>query len=139
MNSQGTDKRTPRGIDGNWPDVPAALPRNIPPLKEAAVQTPTDMIAFGDVTLFKGTSVDDRPGLEPLLGSFNFPFYQSNLNGKIRAQALPYEYQRHQGLFNVVFCDAHVEAINVARLFGVRPDLTQRWNRDHLPHTEAWD
>jgi len=78
------------------------------------------------------------PGFNALAGSFNFPFYQMNANQKARLQALSYESQRHHGLFNVVFCDAHVESLKTIKLFGVTEDVTPRWNRDHQPHTGAW-
>jgi prepilin-type N-terminal cleavage/methylation domain-containing protein/prepilin-type processing-associated H-X9-DG protein len=141
MNSQGTDAVTPRGIDGDWPEPPAPLPDTIPAVKEASIQTPSDMIAFGDVAIYNFSAMAGPPGrpfFNALAGSFNFPFYQMNANQKTRLQALGYESQRHHGLFNVVFCDAHVESLKTIKLFGVTEDVTPRWNRDHQPHTGAW-
>jgi prepilin-type N-terminal cleavage/methylation domain-containing protein/prepilin-type processing-associated H-X9-DG protein len=141
MNSQGTDKVTPRGIDGDWPEPPSPLPDTIPPVKETSIQTPSDLIAFGDVAIYNISAPPGPPGLpgfNALAGSFNFPFYQMNANQKARLQALSYESQRHHGLFNVVFCDAHVESLKTIKLFGVTEDVTPRWNRDHQPHTGAW-
>ena len=43
---------------------------------------------------------------------------------------------RHHDRFNVAFCDAHIEAIQTARLFAISDDALKRWNRDNLPHRE---
>ena len=45
--------------------------------------------------------------------------------------------RRHDGRFNVVFCDAHVETLRVQDLFDPRKDQQlMRWNPDHPPHKE---
>jgi prepilin-type processing-associated H-X9-DG protein len=44
---------------------------------------------------------------------------------------------RHQGKFNVVFCDGHVESPTLKFLFADTSDAAlSRWNRDHQPHRE---
>jgi prepilin-type processing-associated H-X9-DG protein len=44
---------------------------------------------------------------------------------------------RHQGKFNVVFRDGHVESPALPFLFADTSDAAlSRWNRDHLPHRE---
>jgi prepilin-type N-terminal cleavage/methylation domain-containing protein/prepilin-type processing-associated H-X9-DG protein len=44
---------------------------------------------------------------------------------------------RHGKNYNVVFCDAHVEAMPPAILYN--PTNTARmWNNDHQPHSESW-
>ncbi|HEV2392782.1 MAG TPA: hypothetical protein VG146_10515, partial [Verrucomicrobiae bacterium] len=43
--------------------------------------------------------------------------------------------QRHSGLYNVGFCDGHVEGLRGNQLFDVKnPNVMRRWNNDHLPH-----
>lgn len=140
MNSQGPDKLTPRGIDGVWAEPPNALPDTIPAVKEAGIAAPADLIAFGDLPVFFHSAVSPGglPGQSYPVGRFDFPFFQMNSNQPARLQGSRYESQRHQGLFNVVFCDTHVEHLKVDELFGITDDVTQRWNRDHLPHTAAW-
>ena len=137
MNSQGTDQTTLRGIDGLWPEPPTQLPDTIPSVKEGSIPAPADMIAFGDVALYDLSS-PNGPGLVSLAGSFNFPFYQMNLGQKRRTNALRREAQRHHGLFNVAFCDAHVEGLKPGKLFGTNENATVRWNLDHQPHMGAW-
>ena len=47
--------------------------------------------------------------------------------------------RRHQGRLNVAFCDGHVEAETIARLFFVKStDRIRRWNADNEPHPERW-
>jgi prepilin-type processing-associated H-X9-DG protein len=45
--------------------------------------------------------------------------------------------RRHRGMWNVVFCDAHVESLKPAALWDPRVDaVVRRWNRDHQPHRD---
>ena len=45
--------------------------------------------------------------------------------------------RRHDNQWNMVFCDAHVQAFGTKPLYNYRsPDVLRRWNRDHLPHQE---
>ncbi len=46
--------------------------------------------------------------------------------------------RRHNGRWNIGFCEGHVEALQPIDLFDTRnPLVTQRWNNDHLPHTPS--
>ncbi len=142
MNSQGGDVRTPRGLDGLWPDpTPAQWPDTIEAVRESDVRSPIDMIAYGDVIMYDLAARTNRPpGSVPsnIAGNFNFPQFISNASKPERVAALPYEASRHGGLFNVVFCDTHVESLKTAKLFGLDERITCRWNRDNLPHQGAW-
>jgi prepilin-type N-terminal cleavage/methylation domain-containing protein len=139
MNSQGTDKVTPRGIDGEWPEPPLPLPEIISQVREANIRAPSDLIGFGDVAIYDLTESFGPPSFGTrLAGSFNFPYYQTSISQKPHLQGLRYEAQRHHGLFNVVFCDVHVESLKPTALWGTNDNVTQRWNRDHQPHTGAW-
>jgi prepilin-type processing-associated H-X9-DG protein len=97
------------------------------PVKESSVLAPSDMIAIGDCydEEYAGLS----PGLTEMWG------YQRGDNGskqRARVSAL----KRHKGVFNVVFCDAHVEHMKPSKLFGQQDDQLRRLNRDHQPHHE---
>jgi prepilin-type N-terminal cleavage/methylation domain-containing protein/prepilin-type processing-associated H-X9-DG protein len=140
MNAQGTDAVTPLGVDGNFPEPPTPLPDLIPPVSEADIRVPSDMIAFGDTIMFDLAAMANPFGTmqRPMASNFNFPGFHQNATKPERVQALPHESKRHHGLFNVVFCDGHIESLKTNRLFGLTPDATQRWNRDHQPHTGAW-
>jgi prepilin-type N-terminal cleavage/methylation domain-containing protein/prepilin-type processing-associated H-X9-DG protein len=136
INCQGTDIHTPQGTCGVFPDD--GLPRIIPPVKAVDILAPSDMIAFGDTTIvqdWNGVSGEVREGNWD--GFLNFTQNELGPPGW-PPTGLRIEAQRHFGKFNVSFCDAHVEALKKDKLFGVAPDLTKRWNRDHQPHTDAW-
>ena len=39
---------------------------------------------------------------------------------------------RHNGLWNITFCDGHVESLKVTQLFAIQnPAVAQRWNCDN--------
>jgi len=45
--------------------------------------------------------------------------------------------KRHQGRLNIVFCDGHVEGVNVQSLYFSKDDREMRlWNVDNQPHRE---
>ena len=46
--------------------------------------------------------------------------------------------QRHNSRWNVLFCDDHVEALRLRKLFDSSRDaVLQRWNRDNQPHRDT--
>ena len=46
--------------------------------------------------------------------------------------------QRHGGRWNIIFCDAHTDALRPSDLFDLRkPLLAQRWNNDHQSHADV--
>jgi prepilin-type processing-associated H-X9-DG protein/prepilin-type N-terminal cleavage/methylation domain-containing protein len=46
--------------------------------------------------------------------------------------------RRHSGLFNIMFCDGHVESGKPPRFFEARDQsVSRRWNNDNLPHLDA--
>jgi prepilin-type N-terminal cleavage/methylation domain-containing protein/prepilin-type processing-associated H-X9-DG protein len=144
VNGQGTDLQRPRGIFGAFPGPGSPLTaRIIPPVREGDILAPSDMIAFGDACIYQVYRGIEDPVLMGWGGVLNFPEYfgwEQNMYGRPerRLAGLQAELQRHHGLFNVAFCDGHVEALKPGKLYGTTPDLTKRWNRDHEPHTDAW-
>ena len=112
------------GLGGTYAHPSSSLP----PVPEAQVSKPSEMIAIGDGLIggnrfirdgtwllyrYDATPTDDPPG------------------STARA------YARHQGRANVVFCDGHVESPTLKFLFVDNSDAALvRWNRDHLPHRE---
>jgi prepilin-type processing-associated H-X9-DG protein/prepilin-type N-terminal cleavage/methylation domain-containing protein len=85
-----------------------------PPIAENEVVNPADMIAIGESS--SGEVILSRRGAYPTS----------------RAAA------RHQGKFNILFADGHVEALSLNSIFGDTNDVAlARWNRDHLPHRDA--
>ena len=43
---------------------------------------------------------------------------------------------RHNGRYNISFCDGHVEAIHRDQLFRQSDDALKRWNNDNQPHAD---
>jgi prepilin-type N-terminal cleavage/methylation domain-containing protein/prepilin-type processing-associated H-X9-DG protein len=105
--SATNDRTNALGLFGHY------LSHSIKPISESEVVCPSDMMAMGDV-IARGNFMR-----EPDLA-------------KSRAASI-----RHQGKFNVVFCDGHVESPTLQFLFADTSDAALvRWNRDHLPHRE---
>ena len=90
-----------------------SLAHSIKPISESEVVCPGDMMAMGDV-----------------IAHGNFMREPDLAESKAASM-------RHQGKFNVVFCDGHVESPTLQFLFAGTSDAAlSRWNRDHLPHRE---
>jgi prepilin-type N-terminal cleavage/methylation domain-containing protein/prepilin-type processing-associated H-X9-DG protein len=112
---------------GNWLPVP-----------ETQVVSPSDMIAVAD------SIMNPYGGIVSGVGDYRM-FQESHYfmaavyglpAGNPAVQAMK---QRHGGRWNVVFCDAHVETLQTAGIFGfTNPIVAQRWNRDHQPHDQTW-
>ena len=87
-----------------------------PPVSEAEVAVPSDMMAMADS--FNGGLVFEHDPLSLL-----------EVLGNARS--------RHQGRANVVFCDGHVESPKLSFVFEDTNGVALvRWNRDHQPHPE---
>ena len=107
-----------------------------PPLPLSGVVAPSDMIAIGDSYasgyLYGTNSVS---GDEPWIGS-NLP------GATVIVPQLRWEraaVQRHRGRLNTVFCDVHVESIQLRMLLYDRSDAAlKRWNNDNKSHLELY-
>ena len=99
-------------------------------VSEGEVVAPADMIAVGDATLFLW--VDFVVGGYAML---SWQFGHIMAYNREPAKMLAAYKQRHQEMFNVVFCDAHTELVHRAKLFANQDTALRRWNRDHEPHT----
>jgi prepilin-type processing-associated H-X9-DG protein/prepilin-type N-terminal cleavage/methylation domain-containing protein len=121
-----------------------------PTVRDSQIVNPSDMIAIGDAVLGQSLHPDGSPGLgaagdyelAPVWGSPSIATIWMML-GKCPyspglAPQIGYVRQRHNGRFNVLFCDGHVEGLKVRDLFDVGQDrVLKRWNRDNLPHREV--
>ncbi len=121
------------------------LGRNSPgavivPTRESQVADPSDMIALGDAVL-----TTDVAASSVLLGHWALDapmlrqYYYNAVMGGVPAgdPAVRAMKERHGGLWNVAFCDAHTEALRPTSLFGVtNAVVARRWNNDHQPHLD---
>jgi prepilin-type processing-associated H-X9-DG protein len=63
----------------------------------------------------------------PQMGPYDFgPFLQD-------ATVVSGYKRLHNGMFNMLFCDGHVEAMRPADLFSAQPEMLRRWDRDNQP------
>ncbi len=99
-----------------------------PPVSEAAVAQPSEMIALGDG--FHGSGNKIVCG-DAFLWRHEFEANPGRGANTAAANA------RHRGRANVLFCDGHLEAPTLRFLFEETTDAAlARWNRDHSPHRE---
>jgi prepilin-type processing-associated H-X9-DG protein len=126
-NVQGMSARTDTnslGLGGQY--VWSASHYPAPPVGEADVVSPTQMMAIGDGLKGGNGVVEDGD---------NWLWRSSGVAGYSGSTA--HAYARHQGKANVVFCDGHVESPTLQFLFADTRDAALiRWNRDHQPHRE---
>lgn len=111
------------GLRGELPRV-NGLPTR--PTPEQAVRVPSDMIALADG--FFGMERGKTLVRSALLGR-DFQGWDVPREETTRSR------QRHNERANSVFCDGHVEALKLDRLFkSTAPQDLRRWNRDNEPH-----
>lgn len=147
-NSQAWGK-TPRGLGGTlvW-DQPRALilPSDIRLTADSEVVAPSDMVAIADANLLGKVLDDDADwfhGYQSLQRGFRGGISielgllvpgEVELMDKDSARGIR---RRHNGQWNVVFCDGHTESASTKQLFDLRKAaIAKRWNTDNLPHPE---
>lgn len=118
------------GSPSFWEDAQGNV---LPPVSEAMISVPSDMVAICD-SMVKDDSDWNVWGLsdDALRSGSDFGvcshFFASDL------AAAPYVL-RHGKNFNLLFCDGHVSAMNPWTLFNPTNSATM-WNYDHQPHPE---
>ncbi len=115
-------------------------------ISEGKVKAPSDMIAIGDATLSwtpapilrllydAKVTTDGYDGWALLdINTRNLeqrPNYAGS-EGVIQATR-----RRHNGIYNVVFCDGHAEGVRREDLFRETDDGLRRWNNDDEAHAD---
>jgi prepilin-type processing-associated H-X9-DG protein len=136
------------GLGGFIPATSPNRPEGLKPTRESAVTQPADLFMTGDSLLFPwaaGSVTTETYG-----GSDEFDHSLSN--GVIWRELLKsatgggsafwsgsYKAirRRHQGRFNTVLADAHVESLPIHKLSDPADSILRRWNIDNLPHSET--
>lgn len=117
------------GITGNGPLLGLGLDPDGIYTSESRVKVPSDMIALGDAY--------DEPFLPLARGLTQMWGYQ-NGDDAMKSRARASTRSRHTGVFNVTFCDGHVEHKRPSRLFGQDDTALKRFNNDNQPHRGQW-
>jgi prepilin-type N-terminal cleavage/methylation domain-containing protein/prepilin-type processing-associated H-X9-DG protein len=140
-----TRKSQPRlGLGGTPMTAPTVIPTvwQVTCTRESDVVCPSDMIAVGDAALwtfghFSFTSTWNLPAPGSVLYNTEIGLAAAwDPNGDIQ-DTLKYIRKRHDGRWNMVFCDGHAVTFKTTELVDYHSDpVLQHWNRDHLPHRE---
>ncbi len=113
-------------------------------ISENQVKAPSDMIALGDATLSwtpasflrmlygLDTKKDGYDGWALL--DINTRNVEERLNYAGSAGVIRATLRRHNGRYNIAFCDGHAEAIQRTKLFQETEVGLKRWNNDNEPH-----
>jgi prepilin-type N-terminal cleavage/methylation domain-containing protein/prepilin-type processing-associated H-X9-DG protein len=134
----GWDLRS-QGLGGILLSPPMTTPPVWRAVPENGILSPSDMIAFGDAA-FDKVGVGSVSGAPPC-GCINFgqAFRWDFPSLYVDDRLLRSSAQRHGGLWNVGFCDGHVENLRTRKLFDfTNPDVARRWSSDHQPHNQGW-
>jgi prepilin-type N-terminal cleavage/methylation domain-containing protein/prepilin-type processing-associated H-X9-DG protein len=128
-NIQGIESGRDRGL-GLGGKLLTSL--NVTPNLESHVRSPSDMIAIGDSTLFE-PSFPNGPKRPTGSGWLSPPNGWGGTKASYDSKATK---ARHNGAFNVGFCDGHAESIKIRKLIEKSDQALRRWNNDNEPHRE---
>lgn len=131
------------GLGGNH--ALGAGPFDYTAVKDDQILAPANMISMGDALLFPTEVSLSRNDIQA--NARLSPLYSvavrdiGGLSGLSDTSWIPLTLKkskgRHGGRWNMAFCDGHVENHRAHDLFDTRKEnITQRWNRDNLPHME---
>ncbi|MGH7970471.1 MAG: H-X9-DG-CTERM domain-containing protein [Limisphaerales bacterium] len=98
------------------------------------------MIALGDAVLSKfaglGSSPDYVAGFDDLSVGIMSRIYADGAAFGVAS----FQQKRHDGRWNVLFCDGHVLLKTQRQLFDLKnPEVRRVWNSDNQPHLEFTD
>ena len=128
-------------ISGDLSDVPTEGSR----ISDGDVRSTANMIGIGDATLIWLT----KPMIKMLYGqdgedgASGMAHLDINYRNFVQRKAYPLSGKiidasiaRHGGLYNITFCDGHVEGVERARLHERSFRSLRRWNNDNKPHND---
>lgn len=116
----------------------ASFPENVASAatRESAVRIPNDMIAFGDD--FSRSTNPERDGSQSSAHTVGPGFaFNCLAYSEVPCKQQP-GFKSHQGRFNRMFCDGHLEAEDMNGKFVRTDAYMKRWNRDNEPHPKQW-
>jgi prepilin-type processing-associated H-X9-DG protein len=124
------------------PDVEYFGPGDVRMVREAEVIAPANMIAIGDTEIYSfglppNGDLEGGGGLwlcPNIFALLSIPSASVTASDAEMWCAVTMMKQRHYGMWNVVFCDGHVEGLQAKAMWYPQPGVIQRWNRDHRCH-----
>jgi len=96
-------------------------------VREEEIASPSQLLAYGDSILTSDGTVT----------RFSPNAYHRKVSSMARDKDNAQK-RRHDGKYNASFADGHVAAFKTNQLFGLQDDAMRLWNKDNLPHREAW-
>ena len=126
------------GYNGNWDTSKKFGLSNVEEVsfrpvsaRQSDVRVPSEMIGLGDSSVIWG----DFFGLPPnwMKGTYTFGFYLLNNEFDTSPQTHSALRRRHNGQFNIWFCDGHIDSIKFENLFGDSDSASRRWNSNYEP------
>ncbi len=122
-----SDYRNGLGLGGQLKSTVG--PAEFAPTKESSLVAPQDMIAFGDG--FQRASAPLNAAQVTSWMAIFSPWHADEF------ASLP-TFRAHRAKLNRVFCDGHVEPVEMGKRFIPTDAELSRRNRDNLPHRETW-
>jgi prepilin-type N-terminal cleavage/methylation domain-containing protein/prepilin-type processing-associated H-X9-DG protein len=107
-------------------------------VRESQVIAPSQMIAIGDSEILPFSNLPS----DPLTGQYIAPFPMLQFQSLFPAYEVSTPYnramlKRHDGKWNMVFCDGHVEHGTAISFFNWTNDVAaRRWSRDNQVHRQ---
>lgn len=103
--------------------------------RESSVVKPVEMRAISDAVLCRSSGSlgwgMDYIDLDIGGGNFDMVVPGDRMGGTV------FEKRRHNGLFNTVYCDGHVEALRRQQFSSWQSEtMLRQWNNDDQPHWE---
>jgi prepilin-type N-terminal cleavage/methylation domain-containing protein/prepilin-type processing-associated H-X9-DG protein len=135
FNARGTATYTHGFGIGGRRVLPISPENPLTAIREVEVSVPSDMVAFGDISVDPGGIVSNPFSLLDLLAYAVAS--KTGVQG-FRENWTKTEAKRHGGRYNVTFLDGHVESDKPARFFKASDQVFRRWNSDNQPHRETW-
>jgi prepilin-type N-terminal cleavage/methylation domain-containing protein/prepilin-type processing-associated H-X9-DG protein len=106
--------------------------------KESEIRNPSQMTCIGDSALAAATSPGGILNGQAFTGNlqleYGIAFRQDNLRTQ---KGVLFSKLRHQGLYNILFCDGSVRPLKDTILYNAKDDaIRSMWNFDNQPHRE---
>jgi prepilin-type N-terminal cleavage/methylation domain-containing protein/prepilin-type processing-associated H-X9-DG protein len=135
-------QKPPLGLGGHYPTNAPYDPYRA--TGESEVLFPSEMVAIGDSDVwaasspcFVNCSEMNPASLAPsILAGTAQKSAPPATSGQVQAWEAGIK-RRHNGRWQIVFCDGHVDGLKTGQLYDFRQvEVRQRWNKDHEPHPE---